>query len=91
MAEHILMLNMKPLASLQEFLKVSSITEAHGEFVCSQDILKEVLKDFEYLLNEIKELKKYADAQEQYVISTLMDNYISHYTKAVWMLKQRSA
>ena len=32
-AEHILMLNMKPLASLQEFLKVSSITEAHGEFV----------------------------------------------------------
>lgn len=89
-AEHILMLNMKPLASLQEFLKVSSITEAHGEFVCSQDILIEVLKDFEYLLNEVKELKKYADDQEQYVISALMDNYISHYTKAVWMLKQQS-
>ena len=66
-AEHILMLNMKPLASLQEFLK-----------------------DFEYLLNEVKELKKYADDQEQYVISALMDNYISHYTKAVWMLKQQS-
>ena len=66
-------------------------TEAHGEFVCSQDILKEVLKDFEYLLNEVKELKKYADDQEQYVISALMDNYISHYTKAVWMLKQQSA
>ena len=62
-AEHILMLNMKPLASLQEFLKVSSITEAHGEFVCSQDILKEVLKDFEYLLNEVKELKKYIDRE----------------------------
>ena len=62
-AEHILMLNMKPLASL---------------------------KDFEYLLNEVKELKKYADDQEQYVISALMDNYISHYTKAVWMLKQQS-
>ena len=76
-AEHILMLNMKPLASLQ--------------FICSQDILKEVLKDFEYLLNEVKELKKYADDQEQYVISALMDNYISHYTKAVWILKQQSA
>ena len=37
-AEHILMLNMKPLASLQEFLKVSSITEAHGEFeMCIRD------------------------------------------------------
>ena len=36
------------------------------------------------------ELKKYADDQEQYVISALMDNYISHYTKAVWMLKQQS-
>ena len=90
-AEHILMLNMKPLASLQEFLKVSSITEVRGEFICSQDILKEVLKDFEYLLNEVKELKKYADDQEQYVISALMDNYISHYTKAVWILKQQSA
>ena len=33
-AEHILMLNMKPLASLQEFLKVSSITEAVCNF-CS--------------------------------------------------------
>ena len=53
--------------------------------------MKEVLKDFEYLLNEVKELKKYADDQEQYVISALMDNYISHYTKAVWMLKQQSA
>ena len=42
------------------------------------------------ILNEVKELKKYADDQEQYVISALMDNYISHYTKAVWMLKQQS-
>ena len=52
---------------------------------------KEVLKDFEYLLNKVKELKKYADAKEQCVISALMANYISHYTKAVWMLNQQSA
>ena len=89
MAEHILMLNMKPLASLQEFLKVSSITEAHGEFVCSQDILKEVLKDFEYLLNEVKELKKYADDQAACIFPALWTIIYLHY-KAAWMLKQQS-
>ena len=52
---------------------------------------EEERKAVEFVKKRTKELKKYADDQEQYVISALMDNYISHYTKAVWMLKQQSA
>lgn len=90
-AENILMLGGKPLASLHAFLAEASITEAEAVFADSAAIFDAVLKDFAYLLEEVKEIKKAADAEDNALISALMDNYIGNFSKAVWMLKQRSA
>lgn len=88
-AEIILMLDGKPLASLKDFLAESSIEEASIKFVSSDEVFEEVYKDFDYLLKEVKNVKKAADEEEEYLVSAKMDNYIEHFTKALWMIRQR--
>ncbi|MBM6800181.1 DNA starvation/stationary phase protection protein, partial [Coprobacillus cateniformis] len=90
-AEKILMIGGSPLASMQEFLDHSQIQEAPMAAVSSQDIYQSVLKDFNYLLNSIKNIKKEADNQDNYLISSTMDNYIEEFSKAIWMLNQTIA
>lgn len=90
-AESILMLEGKPLASLKDFAANASIKEAEAQFIKSDIILSEVEKDYSLLLAEVIEIKKVADAEENFIISAMMDDYIKNFTKAVWMLKQVKA
>lgn len=90
-AESILMLEGKPLASLKDFAANASIKEAEAQFIKSDIILAEVEKDYRLLLAEVIEIKKAADAEENFIISAMMDDYIKNFTKAVWMLKQVKA
>lgn len=90
-AESILMLDGKPLASLKDFMANASIKEADAEFMKSDKILDEVVKDFNLLLAEVIEIKKAADEEENFIISAMMDDYIKEFTKSLWMLKQLRA
>ncbi len=90
-AESILMLEGKPLASLKDFATNASIKEAEAQFIKSDIVLAEVEKDYSLLLAEVIEIKKAADAEENFIISAMMDDYIKNFTKAVWMLKQVKA
>lgn len=90
-AESILMLEGKPLASLKDFAANASIKEAEAQFIKSDIILAEVEKDYSLLLAEVIEIKKAADAEENFIISAMMDDYIKNFIKAVWMLKQVKA
>lgn len=90
-AESILMLEGKPLASLKDFAANASIKEAEAQFIKSDIILAEVEKDYSLLLAEVIEFKKAADAEENFIISAMMDDYIKNFTKVVWMLKQVKA
>lgn len=87
-AENILMLEGKPLASIKDFLEVSSIKEASRENIKSKYIYREVLDDFSYLLESVVSIKKDADENEIYIISALMDDYIKEFSKSIWMIKQ---
>lgn len=88
LAENILMLGYKPLASLKDFLEVSDIEEANMEDIKSKHIFKEVLKDFDKLLKDVIDIKKQADENNVYLISSLMDDYIKEFYKSIWMIKQ---
>lgn len=90
-AESILMLEGKPLASLKDFAANASIKEAEAQFIKSDIILAEVEKDYSLLLAEVIEIKKASDDEENFIISAMMDDYIKNFTKAVWMLKQVKA
>ena len=87
-AENILMIKGKPVSSLKEYLVLSQIDEAEADYISSADIFKEVLKDFDLLLKQVIEIKKEADEKEEYIISALMDGYIAHFSKSIWMINQ---
>lgn len=88
LAENILMIGYKPLASLKDFLEVADIEEAKMESIKSKHIFKEVLKDFDKLLKDVLEIKKQADEQDFYLISALMDDYVKEFSKNIWMINQ---
>ena len=88
LAEHILMIGYQPLASLKEFLENADIEEAKMENIKSKHIFKEILSDFSKLQNDVLEIKKMADEKENYLISSLMDDYIKEFSKNIWMIHQ---
>lgn len=86
-AESMLMIHVDPAASMKEFLEFATIQEASTRNIQSNEIFPEVLKDFELLLKDVKEIKKEADEKEEYIISALMDDYIKEFSKSVWMIQ----
>ncbi len=90
-AESILMLEGKPISSMKGFLKETSIEEAESTFLSSEKIFQEVIRDFQYLLTQIREVKALAEEKEIPLISVLMDDYLQSFTNAVWMMHQQSA
>ena len=87
-AEHILTINGQPLGTMKDYLETTSIQEAKNEKIRDNEVFEAIIKDFELLLQNVKNIKKEADAQNDYGTSSLMDNYILDYTKTLWMLKQ---
>lgn len=47
-----------------------------------------MLADFEYLLKEVIAVKEAAEEKKNYLVSTLMDDYIASFSKNIWMLRQ---
>lgn len=86
--EHILIIGGEPLATLKDYLEVSTIEEAHNKKVSDAEVFKAIIKDFTSLLRKVTDIKKKADAKEDYATSSLMDDYITSYGKIVWMLNQ---
>lgn len=87
-AEKILMLEGQPLGTMKDYLAVTKITEAENKKIDVDSVLKAVTKDFTYMLDGAKTLKKLADEKEVFIISAYMDELIDNFSKSVWMLKQ---
>ena len=88
LAESALMIGYSPVATMKDFTKMASIKEAKAEFVNSKDIIKDILADYQHLLEATEELKKEAEENEVYLISVLTDELLSCYSKKIWMLSQ---
>lgn len=87
-AEVILQLGGKPVASLREVLELASVEERAGAYVRSAEALEVVRADYEALLAEVVAIKQDADERGAHLVSALMDGYIAEFSKAVWMISQ---
>lgn len=87
-AEHILMIGHQPLGTLKNYMEVSKIQEAENKKVKDQEVFENVIADFQSLLQKATCIKKEADAQNAYFTSSFADEFISDYTKKLWMLNQ---
>ncbi len=87
-AENIIMHGAQPFGSMEDFVKHTQITEAKNEKIKSLEIIKNISKDLEILNKDVELIKQEADKSNDYLTSTLMDNYIEDYSKRIWMLNE---
>ena len=87
-AEFILTKNEQPLGTIKDYLEITKITEAKNQKVKCDEVFNELIKDFGYLLKNVKAIKKEAEKIEDDLISSFMDAFIADYSKKLWMLNQ---
>lgn len=84
-AERILMLDEKPVATLKEFLDLATIKEASGK-EASMEMIKVVLDDFKLLDNEFSDIIKKAQELGDEVTADLFIGMSKSLQKHIWML-----
>ena len=87
-AEAMLMEGLHPVSRMGQFLELSGIEEAPGDFVDVPAAVELVLADFSRLLASAKELKRAAEEAGSDLVAAKADGYIEGLAKAVWMLGQ---
>lgn len=87
-AEHILTLNYEPMGTMKDYLEMTTLAEAKNEKICCEEVVTNIIADLTKLLKKVTDLKKKAEALEDYATSSVMDEYITNYSKKLWMLNQ---
>lgn len=90
-AELLLQLGGKPIASLAEVLSAADISERADEPLASTEAFASVREDFSRLLEQVSAIKDEADAESNHLVSAKMDEYIASLSKTLWMLRQQAA
>ena len=87
-AEHILVLKGEPLGTLKDYINTTSIEEAENKKIESIEILKQLEKDFNLLLKDVKQIKEKSEEINEHRTSTMMDELIDSYSEKIWMISQ---
>lgn len=87
-AEHILILGHQPMGTMKGYLETSKITEAEDTKIQTNAVLNGTIEGLNTLKQKAIEIKKIADDNSLHETSSLMDDYMSNYSKKIWMLNQ---
>ena len=87
-AEHILAKGYQPLGTMKDFITNAKIQEALNVKVKSEEVYNNLKQDFERLRQKVMEIKQEAEKQSDYETSSKMDEYLSNYSKKLWMLNE---
>ena len=87
-AEHILSLGHQPLGTIKDFLNHSEIQEAQNEKIKSLQIIEVLIQDIQILDKKAHQIKQEAEKNSWYATSAMIDNYLSNYSKKLWMLNE---
>ncbi|MBF0910459.1 MAG: DNA starvation/stationary phase protection protein [Atopobium sp.] len=87
-AELILMNDGSPLGSMDSFLKNATLSETAEGFKNPHEIYQAILADYEAIRAFAAEIKKDADAEDNFLVSAAMDEHIALLSKTIWMIKQ---
>jgi starvation-inducible DNA-binding protein len=85
-AERILMLEGRPVATLREFLELATVKEATGKET-TEEMIRSVLADFELLNKEFSEGITLGEEAGDDVTVDLLTGLKASFQKHIWMLK----
>ncbi|MBE6183913.1 MAG: DNA starvation/stationary phase protection protein [Bacillus sp. (in: Bacteria)] len=85
-AERLLAINGKPVATLKESLQLASIDEAKGN-ESTEEMVQAVVDDFKTIMKEIKQLIEISDDNHDDATSDLFTGIRTELEKNIWMLE----
>lgn len=86
LAERLLALGGKPLATMKEYLAVASVHEAKGNET-AEEMVAEIVRDFETMIHELKDGMDYAGEINDETTGDMLLGIHQSLEKHVWMLK----
>ena len=86
-AERILQLGGKPFNTMKDYLENSAIKEEEKNTFTTEDVVNGLIKDFEYLANELRHTSDLAGIEKDNTTVNMADDFVQWLEKAVWMLK----
>ncbi len=86
-AERILTLGFRPAASMKEYLDLATLKEVKSEPITGEAIVKDLQKDFETLIAELRTALKIADQNDDQVTVDLFVGSIGNLEKTLWMFR----
>ena len=86
-AERVLTLGLRPLASMKDYLEVATIKEVESVGIQSEAVLRSVLEDFSTLIKDLREGIEIAGKHGDEVSTDMMIVALENYEKTSWMLR----
>ncbi|MDQ0220269.1 DNA starvation/stationary phase protection protein [Peribacillus cavernae] len=86
LAERLLAIGEKPVATIQEFMKLTTLEEATGN-ESTEDMVQSVINDFEKISKEMEESIELAEKAEDQVTSDMVTGMKKSLNKHAWMLR----
>ena len=86
-AERLLALDQKPVASMKKALKMTAVKELDDKPISCEDAVKKLITDVDYWIKDTKEVVKLAEDEEDGATADQFNGYLTEYQKLRWMLK----
>jgi len=86
-AERVLQLGGKPYVSMQDLATHSRIEEETRTSFTAQDVVEGVIRDYEFLLREFRDLAEAADEQNDPTSVAMAEDQIAELEESLWMLR----
>lgn len=86
-AERILQIKGKPLTTMKSYLEKSNLNEEEKSEFNAEDVLENVISDFQYLAEEFGKTSDLAEEAGDAATQGLADENIAWLEKALWMLQ----
>ncbi|MCG8524857.1 MAG: DNA starvation/stationary phase protection protein [Opitutales bacterium] len=87
-AERILQLGKKPIATTKGYLEVSGLSEEEGNSFTAEQVFKSLAADFDYLHQNTIALLREAEELGDVTTGNMMADLNDWLEKAIWMLRQ---
>ncbi|QUH25757.1 Dps family protein [Serpentinicella alkaliphila] len=85
-AERILQLGHRPIATMKEYLEVAQLKEAPSKKYTSEEICNSLLDDYSFMANELRKGIKQAEKYDDQVTVGLAVEKLTKLEKTIWML-----
>ncbi len=85
-AELIKINNEKPLASMKEYLAVTTIEELDSVDVTVEAVLDIVIKDMQAMKQAAQDLRLLAVEDDAYDVIDMLEDHLTNYNKNIWFL-----